>query len=114
MRCQRTAKGSFVITLLNVEHTCPRHKSRWRDHAQTSQWPDGMIGNRITRNIRVPVRELVTGFKSDYKLNTKYHQMWRAKDIVKDLYLGGQQKSYHMIPALMSQIQEFDPGSVVN
>lgn len=42
-------------------------------------------------------------FKSNYKLNTKYHKMWRAKDMVKD-FLEGQQKSYHMISALMSKI----------
>lgn len=56
----------------------------------------------------------MSGFKSNYKLNTKYHQMWRAKDIMKDLYLGVQQKPYHMIPTLMSKFQKEDAGSVVN
>lgn len=28
VRCQCTAKGAFVITLLNVEHITSQHKSR--------------------------------------------------------------------------------------
>lgn len=48
LRYQRSAKGTFVITLLNVEHICPRHKSRWSGPAHTSHWLGGSIGNNAT------------------------------------------------------------------
>lgn len=113
VRCQRTTKGSFVITLLNFQHTCLRHKSRRRDPTHTSQWLGGTIENRITRNIHISVRKFVSELKIDYKLNTRYQLMWRAKNMMKDLYLEVHEKSFRMILALLSKIHLEDSGIVV-
>lgn len=61
----------------------------------------------------VAVKELQSGLRMDYKKSCNYHQMWHAKDFVRDWYLGGQRKSFHLIPALLERIQEVDPGVVV-
>lgn len=60
------------------------------------------------------MKELINGFKMDYKKSTNYHQMWRARDLVRDWYLGGQRKSFHIIPSLMDRIKEGDPDSVLD
>ncbi|CAM6127471.1 unnamed protein product [Calypogeia fissa] len=50
----------------------------------------------------------------DYKKTTNYLQAWRAKDTVKDWYLGGQQASFHKIPASLARLKEVDPDNVVD
>lgn len=40
--------------------------------------------------------------------------MWRARDWARDWYWGGQTKRFHMIPSLMDQLKEVDPGCVVD
>lgn len=50
----------------------------------------------------------------DYHKSTVYEQAWRAKDRVKDWYLGGQRSTYHQIPALMSRISATDPACIVD
>lgn len=62
----------------------------------------------------MPVKELVSKYKADYKLNTSYQQMWLAKYMMKNLCLVVLEKSFHMILALMSKIQEENLSSVVN
>lgn len=62
----------------------------------------------------VPVKELINGLKMDYKKTTNYQQMWHARDLVRDWYLGGHRKSFHMIPSLMARIQEVDPSAIVD
>lgn len=60
------------------------------------------------------MKEMLNGFRMDYKINSTYHQMWRAVDHVRDWYLGGQRQSYHRIPALLERIVEVDPQAVVD
>lgn len=59
------------------------------------------------------MKELVNGLKMDYKKSTNYHHMWRARDLVRDWYLGGQCKSFHMILALLDCVAVVDPNVVV-
>lgn len=40
--------------------------------------------------------------------------MRRAKDLVRDWYLGGHHQSFHLIPTLLDRIKEVDPGAVVD
>lgn len=69
---------------------------------------------RVCQNTNAPVKELVNGLKMDYKQTTNYHQMWRAQDLVRDWYLGGQRKSFHMISALLERIKEVDLDAIVD
>jgi hypothetical protein len=55
---------------------------------------------------------MLHGLKTDYKLNANYHQMYRAQERVKDLYLGGQRKNFHMIPSLLDRIKYKDIDSI--
>lgn len=50
----------------------------------------------------------------DYKKSTNYHQMWQAKDLVRDWYLGGQKKIFHLIPTLLERMHKVDPGAMVD
>lgn len=69
---------------------------------------------RVVQNVRVSIRKLQSGLRMDYKKSYNYHKMWQAKDLVRDWYLGGRKKSFHLIPILLERIQEVDPGAVVD
>lgn len=87
---------------------------RWRGPTHNLKWLVETLAPRVMRNVKVPVKELVNGLKMDYKKSTNYHQMWRACDLVRDWYLGGQQKSFHMIPALLNRVKEVDHDCIVD
>ena len=106
--------GEFIITQLNAQHTCPRNRSKWRGPVQKSEWLGQTLANRVTRNPKVPIKEMLHGMKTDYKLNANYHQMYRARERVKDLYLGSQRQSFHMIPFLLHRIKHEDIDSVTD
>jgi hypothetical protein len=59
--------------------------SKWRGPSQQAQWLAETLGNRITKNVKVSVKELVHRLKSDYKKNTTCHQIWRARNLVEDV-----------------------------
>lgn len=60
------------------------------------------------------MKEVQSGLCMDYKKSTNYYQMWRAKDLVRDWYLGRQRRSFHLIPSLLDRIKEVDLDAVVD
>lgn len=87
---------------------------KWRGPTRKALWLGQTLAPRVVRNMKVHVKELVHGLMMDYKKGTNYHQMWRARDLVRDWYLGGQRASFHQIPSLLDRLKEVDPDCVVN
>lgn len=81
---------------------------------QNFVWLGETMANRASRNVVVPVEELVNGLKMDYKKTTNYHKIWRVCNLVRDWYLGGQRKSFHMIPTLLEQVSNVDLDAIVD
>lgn len=107
VRCHRHAEtGSHVITICDLKHTCPASMHKWRGPTQKSEWLGDTLAPRVCRHLKVPLKELLIGFQQNYKENSTYHQIWRAKDYVRDLYLGGQEGSFEKIPALITKVKE--------
>jgi hypothetical protein len=107
------SSGKIVITVCDLGHNCPLYKHKWRGPCTNSFWLGETLAPRVVRNVKVPVKEVLLGFQQDYKRNANYKQVWRAKDHIRDWYLGGQKKSFYMMPALLETIQAVDDRAFV-
>lgn len=86
----------YIPTLGNL------HK--WRGLVHQALWMGETLAPCVVRHVKVPTKELINDLKMDYKKTTNYQQMWLARDLARDWYLGGQRKSIYMIPKLMARI----------
>lgn len=114
VRCAKTCRGIFRISIYELKHTCSAVKHRWRGIIKKSGWLGETLAPRVVRNPKVPVKELQAGLRMDYKRTTSYHQMWRAKDHIHDWYMGGQRFNFHLIPPLLKRIKEVDLDAIVD
>lgn len=67
-------------------------------------------------NVKVLVWKMQNDLQMDYKRTINYlvQQMWCAKDLVREQYLGGLCLSFHLIPTLLERIEEVNPNSNTN
>jgi hypothetical protein len=105
--------GKIKITVCDLEHNCPLYKHKWRAPASDAFWLAGTLAPRVVRNVRVPIKEMMNGFQQDYKRSSNYPQTWRAKEHVRDWYLGGQKTSFYRIPPLLEAISSVDNRAIV-
>lgn len=89
-------------------------KYQWRGAVKKCHWLAVMLAPWVVRNPKVLVKELQAELRMDYKRTTNYHQMWSAKDHIRDWYMGGQRFNFHLIPPLLKRIKEVDPQVVVD
>lgn len=115
VRCQREKRtGKLHITVCELQHTCPQSKHEWRGPSRKSHWLGETLAPRVLCGGKVPVNEMINGLQMDYKISTSYHQMFRARELVKDWHLGKQRKSFQQVPALCERLKKTDPECIVN
>lgn len=114
VRCQLQQTCKFTIMVCDLKLTCCGSAHKWRGPTYNSGWLGETLAKRVSQNVVVLGKELINGLKMGYKKTTNYHTIWRACDMVRDWYLEGQRKSFHMIPALMERIAEVDPDAIVD
>lgn len=68
VRCQRQkGSGKFAITQCELRHNCGGKRHKWQAPAHNSKWLAQTLALRVVRNINIPIKELQSGFRQDYK-----------------------------------------------
>lgn len=106
--------GKYTITICELKHTCVASKHKWRGPTHQALWLAETLAPQVVRNTNALVKELINGLKMDYKKSTNYQQMFKARELVRDWYLGDQHESFHKIPTLLDRIKEVDTECVVD
>lgn len=66
--------------MCDLKHTSPSNKHKWR--GPTHKANDVILAPRVVTNDQVPMKELMSKLKMDYRRYSNYKQMLRGKDLV--------------------------------
>lgn len=77
--CTSLKDESHVITVCKLTHNCSSRIHNWRGSTHKSIRLGETMAQKMIKNIKTPVKELMSGFQDDYKRITNYKQIWREK-----------------------------------
>ncbi|KAL3686132.1 hypothetical protein R1sor_004154 [Riccia sorocarpa] len=90
VRVQKQAKtGTIEISVCVLEHQCPADLHGWRGASSKSMWL-AKVMCKMVENSNVPIRQLMDDFLMLFHKSSRYKQIWRAQDHVKELLQGSQ------------------------